>query len=119
MLLRLHRLSRRGAAAADRGGGERQSDLAAGLLVGATFSASAAIITDSIGLNDVVDFAFGALFQGPGAVVEITFGSLPRFPEFAIVEVGYLGVFTEIDNSPIDNQTPGAVALAVAGTPML
>lgn len=136
--------------------------LAAGLLVGGTFSASAAIVTNSIGgafdgyaksvtynddavaaqrgttndranganalgatdgaffeigLNDIVDFAFGALFQGPGAVVEITFGSLPSFPEFAIVEVGYLGVFTEIDNSPISNQTPGAIALVFAGGP--
>lgn len=70
-----------------------------------------------IGLYDTVDFTFGTLFQGPGAVVEVTFGNRDNWPEFAIVEVGYQGVFAAIDNNPISNQTAGSIALLFGAGP--
>jgi hypothetical protein len=70
-----------------------------------------------IGLFDTVEFTFGTLFSGPGAVVEVTFGRLQGWPEFANFEVGYQGVFTLIDNNPISNQTPGAITLLFGSGP--
>lgn len=70
-----------------------------------------------IGLNDTVDFTFGSLFEGPGAVVEVTFGNRPDFPEYADFFVGFEGTFTPISNNPISNATGDSITLLFAGGP--
>lgn len=66
-----------------------------------------------IGLEGSVVFRFGTLFTGGGEVLEVTFGSdpNPNWLEFATVETSLNGSDWQlINNSPIDNQTPGGVA---------
>jgi hypothetical protein len=70
-----------------------------------------------IGLNGDVDFTFGTVFTGPGAVVEVTFGSRPGFPEFANFFVGDGVTFSPIDNNPISNSSGGSILLSFSGGP--
>ena len=69
-----------------------------------------------LGIGAVVDFTFGKPFVAPGNIVEVTFGSLTRFPESVQVQGGSGGVFTDLATlSNVGAQAPEGASFSFAG----